>query len=441
MKTASLAAVILALVPVSCRKAEVVELATYPETSVGFSIADVEGNPSVITLNATYDGEGVLTADGEITRTYIFTMSSPSPEDVVFGLEAIHEGLPAEYVELEKTKLTIPAGYKSASVDVTFKPEDLSFASNDAEVYEVGVRVKDMEGFQVSFEGEPEAKVIVEKAPYISEATVVIDGSGANSITFKRSYVEGKIINEDIMSLDFKVVVNRPALTDLVLPVAVTGLPAGFEKSFTLSEPTIKIAAGEKESSNVITCTIPDDFLLVGEDPEVFPLEITLDTDAVASTGVANPLHVTVNKVLDLMAVVTADEFASLTKHVPSGWAVTGDGNGSPGAMFDGVNTGYNDYYYFYYFTVDFKESIPLNGFKVYCYYNSISYMPNHFTVEVSDDGETWMSLGEVEDGRSGGHPVHVMFLKNINARYLKFTSLESSRYSTDFVEFELYHK
>lgn len=45
------------------------------------------------------------------------------------------------------------------------------------------------------------------------------------------------------------------------------------------------------------------------------------------------------------------------------------------------------------------------------------------------------------ENGSSGGHPVHVQFLKTINARYLKFTSLETSKYSTDFVEFELYHK
>ena len=446
MKIASLAsAAVLALAPTSCRKAEVVELASYPQTHAGFAIADVEGNPSVITLNATYDGQGVLTANGDITRTYIFTMESPSPEDAVFELEAIHEGLPAEYVELSTDKLTIPAGYKSASVDVTFTPEDLSFAAIEAETYEVGVRVKSMKAYQVTFEGEPEAKVVVEKMPYMSEASIVIDPSGAGSINFKRSYVDGEIINDDAMTFNFKAVLNRPALVDMEVPVSISGLPSGFESCAKFSEPTLKFAAGEKTSSNVITCDVADDFLLNGvEDPEAFALTVVADfsnyeNGAMSESGA---LVANVTKALDLMTVATAADFASLEKYTSNNtWTATGDGSGTIGTMFDGVTTGYSDYYYFSYFIVDFKEVLPLNGFKVYCYYSSTSYMPNHFTVEVSDDGQAWKAIGEVTNGRSGGHPVHVLFLKTINARYLKFTSLETSRYSTDFVEFELYHK
>lgn len=446
MKILSLAAVaVMAVAVTSCRKEEEIDLEYLPDSKVGFAIDGVEGNPSVITLQATYDGEGVLTANGELTRTFIFTVDTPNPYDIVFELEAIHEGLPEDYVVLSTETLTIPAGYKSASVDVTFVPEDLSFAAIEAETYEIGVRVKELvDPFKTVFEGESEAKVIVEKVPYKAEASIILDPSGANSINFKRSYVDGEIINEDAMTFDFKAVLNRPALVDMEVPVLFSGLPSGFDKCVTFSEPTLKFAAGSKESSNVITCDIADDFLLNGvEEPEAFALVVVADFSNYETGGMSESgaLVANVTKALDLMTIATAADFASFEKYTNSGWTATGDGSGSIGTMFDGVNTGYNDYYYFYYFTVDFKEIIPLNGFKVYCYYSSISYMPNHFTVEVSDDGEAWKAIGEVTNGRSGGHPVHVLFLKTINARYLKFTSLETSRYSTDFVEFELYHK
>lgn len=446
MKILSLAAVtVMAVAVTSCRKEEEVDLAYYPDYTVNFAIDGVEGNPSVITLNATYDGEGVLTANGDLTRTYIFSLDSPSPKDVLFELETIVEGLPAEFVQMSTDTLAIPAGSKSAVVEVAFTAEDFSFADTAAEVYELGVRVKSMEGFHTIFSGEPEAKVVVEKAAYQAEASIILDPSGANSINFKRSYVDGEIVNEDAMTFDFKAVLNRPALVDMEVPVSISGLPSGFESCAKFSEPTLKFAAGEKTSSNVITCDVADDFLLNGvEDPEAFALTVVADfsnyeNGAMSESGA---LVANVTKALDLMTVATAADFASLEKYTSNNtWTATGDGSGTIGTMFDGVTTGYSDYYYFSYFIVDFKEVLPLNGFKVYCYYNSISYMPNHFTVEVSDDGQAWKAIGEVTDGRSGGHPAHVLFLKTINARYLKFTSLETSRYSTDFVEFELYHK
>ena len=446
MKILSLAAVtVMAVAVTSCRKEEEVDLAYYPDYTVNFAIDGVEGNPSVITLNATYDGEGVLTANGDLTRTYIFSLDSPSPKDVLFELETIVEGLPAEFVQMSTDTLAIPAGSKSAVVEVAFTAEDFSFADTAAEVYELGVRVKSMEGFHTIFSGEPEAKVVVEKAAYQSEASIILDPSGANSINFKRSYVDGEIVNEDAMTFDFKAVLNRPALVDMEVPVSISGLPSGFESCAKFSEPTLKFAAGEKTSSNVITCDVADDFLLNGvEDPEAFALTVVADfsnyeNGAMSESGA---LVANVTKALDLMTVATAADFASLEKYTSNNtWTATGDGSGTIGTMFDGVTTGYSDYYYFSYFIVDFKEVLPLNGFKVYCYYSSTSYMPNHFTVEVSDDGQAWKAIGEVTNGRSGGHPVYILFLKTINARYLKFTSLETSRYSTDFVEFELYHK
>ena len=446
MKILSLAAVtVMAVAVTSCRKEEEVDLAYYPDYTVNFAIDGVEGNPSVITLNATYDGEGVLTANGDLTRTYIFSLDSPSPKDVLFELETIVEGLPAEFVQMSTDTLAIPAGSKSAVVEVAFTAEDFSFADTAAEVYELGVRVKSMEGFHTIFSGEPEAKVVVEKAAYQAEASIILDPSGANSINFKRSYVDGEIVNEDAMTFDFKAVLNRPALVDMEVPVSVSGLPSGFDKCATFSEPTLKFAAGEKTSSNVITCNISDDFLLNGvEDPEAFALAVVADFSKY-ETGAMNEsgaLAVNVTKALDLMTIATAADFASLVKYTNNGWTGTGDGSGSIASMFDGNTSSYaSDYYYFYYFTLDFKEVIPLNGFKIWCYYASTTYMPNHFTVEVSEDGNNWMMIGEITNGRSGGHPVHVQFLKTINARYLKFTSLETSKYSTDFVEFELYHK
>ena len=442
MKIASLAsAAVLALAPTSCRKAEVVELASYPQTHAGFAIADVEGNPSVITLNATYDGQGVLTADGDITRTYIFTMESPSPEDAVFELEAIHEGLPAEYVELSTEKLTIPAGYKSASVDVTFTPEDLSFAAIEAETYEVGVRVKSMKAYQVTFEGEPEAKVVVEKMPYMSEASIVIDPSGAGSINFKRSYVDGEIINDDAMTFNFKAVLNRPALVDMEVPVSISGLPSGFDKCATFSEPTLKFAAGEKTSSNVITCDISDDFLLNGvEEPEAFALTVVADFSKY-ETGAMNEsgaLAVNVTKTLDLLVMVPASEFASLTKYAKSGWTATGDGYGTPGNLIDGTTSGYGYYYYFSWFQIDMKVVQPVSGIMVYPYYNSASYLPTEFSIEISEDGEKWLPMGEISNGTSAGSPAYTKFLKTVNARYIKYNNLGSTyKY---IMEVDVYH-
>lgn len=448
MKIFNLAlAAVAALAVIACDECNKPELAGYPDTEIGFAIADVEGNPSSITLNATYDAQGVLSASGNLTRTYILSLESPSPEDTVFEVEPLIVGIPEEFVTIDKTELVIPAGSKSETVTVEFTGDDFSFAAVEAETYELGVRIKDIKGYKPHFKGEPEGKVIVEKVPYQSDVTMVIDGTNATSITFKRSYVDGKIINEDKMTLDFKAVLSRPALTSLEIPFELSGVPAGFESSVKFSSSSLKVAAGEKESS-VVTLDIADDFVLVGGDnPESYPLllqAVVNDDNPFVAFSADCSLAITVNKVLDLMSMSNASEFASLTRiepNKPSTWTGSGDGMGSFGSMFDGVTTGYSDYYYFYSFEVDMKEVKAINGVKIYCYYSSISYMPNHFTIDVSEDGNSWMSLGEVEDGRSAGHPVHVMFLKQVKARYLKFTSLETSKYSTDFIEFELYGK
>lgn len=443
MKAFSLAlAAVAVLTATSCREEEQVDLAGYGDTKIGFSIEGVEGDVATISLDATYNGEGVLTASGDLTRTYIFTLNTPSPEDVIFDVEPIIVGIPAQYVEIDQTHLVIPAGAKSGSVTVSFTAEDFSFASIEAETYEIGVRVTNYEGYNIQFDGEPEAKVVVEKVPYTSEVSLVIDGTNAQSITFKRSYLDGKIINDDKMTLNFKAVLTRPALTALEIPFSLTGLPAGAEKSASFTGSVLKVAAGEKVS-DVLTLNISDDFLLDGkEEPVSYPLQLqAVESANYPSVVLAENggLNISVNKVLDLMTMVPASDFANLTRitpNQPSTWTGTGNGYGSFGTMFDGVTTGYSDYYYFTYFQVDMKEVKTLNGFKVYCYYSYVSYMPRHFTVDVSEDGNTWMSLGEVEDGQSQGHPCHVLFLKTVKARYLKFTSIQGN---PDFVEFELY--
>ena len=442
MKTAGLAATaVLVWGPVSCRKPEAVELASYPEVRAGLSISGAEGKPSVIPLHADYDGDGVLKADGDLSRTYVLSLSSPSPEDVTVWLEAIHTGLPAEYVGLEKNTLTIPAGQKSAAVDVVFKPEDLSFAPEAAEVYEIGVRVIGMTGFQTAFEGEAEAKVVVEKAAYLSEATVVTGESETGTVRFRRRYLDGAVINEDPMTFDLKVKLDRPATEDLALPVRISGLPAGQEGAAVFSEAAFKVAAGGKESENVITCNISDEFLLGDGNAALFELHVEIGTGDRPSVAAGSPLTVEIRKTTDLVMVAGPDEFAALSKYDPSGWTGSGDGSGDIESLFDGVKTGYNDYYYFFQLQIDMQEVLPVDGFIAYAYAGSIRYLPDRLRIEISEDGENWTSLGVVEDGRSGGNPQHIRFLKTVHARYIKYISLEENRTATDFVEFEVYHE
>lgn len=94
-----------------CGEDETPSLATYPDNN--FSLVAEDGEGSEITVNATYNNEGILEFDKPVIFTFRF---NASPEDAIVTFEPIGED-----VELSDTKLIIPAGYTDASVTLGIK--------------------------------------------------------------------------------------------------------------------------------------------------------------------------------------------------------------------------------------------------------------------------------------------------------------------------------
>ena len=117
-----------------CQDDEVVDLVNQP----AITINDAEG-ASKATLTAVYKSDGTLELNGPVTRTYTFHFAA-SPEDATVTFDVINTNIPKENVEISDTKVVLPAGSTDASVTVTLKDEDFSFAASnyDAATYELG---------------------------------------------------------------------------------------------------------------------------------------------------------------------------------------------------------------------------------------------------------------------------------------------------------------
>ncbi len=168
----------------ACREDEQLDLAGYPGTGIGMGMVGEEEPVQAKMLRASYDSEGRLSVDGELTRSYTFTLAEASPEDLVLALEPVAVNVPAEKVELSAQEVRIPAGYRtSEAVEVKWLDEDFSFAAPDSEArtYEIGVRVAAMSGHKPAFSGEQEGKVVVEKEAYLS--TFRLEPAGPVSFT------------------------------------------------------------------------------------------------------------------------------------------------------------------------------------------------------------------------------------------------------------------
>ena len=94
-------------------------------------------------------------------------------------LDIINTNIPKENVEISATKVVLPAGSTDASVTVTLKDEDFSFAASnyDATTYELGVKAS-VEGYKIGTE-PIESKVVIEKEAYTASCSVVCE-SGNN---------------------------------------------------------------------------------------------------------------------------------------------------------------------------------------------------------------------------------------------------------------------
>ena len=102
-----------------CREDEDLNLLTYPDNNFTLAADDEDG--SEITVNATYNNDGILEFDKPVTFTFRF---NASPEETIVTFEPMGEN-----VELSDTKLIIPAGYTDVSVTLGIKNME-AFQSN-----------------------------------------------------------------------------------------------------------------------------------------------------------------------------------------------------------------------------------------------------------------------------------------------------------------------
>ena len=97
--------------------------------------------------------------------------------------------------------------------------------------YELGVRVVEARGSQVPVV-DGEAKMVIEKAAYVAVASLV--GVEGNAVTFKRNFIDGAIVNEDPITYDVKVVVDRPVLEDTKFVVNRRAFPKDLSTTSAL---------------------------------------------------------------------------------------------------------------------------------------------------------------------------------------------------------------
>lgn len=420
-----------------CREEEELNLPGYPEVPVGVAIADAD-NATSVTVKGSYEaGTGALVLDGTLNHTYTVALATPSPKDATLRVEAFSTNIPEDRIAVSETELFIPAGGISATVTVSLTGDDLTFMAEEyeAQTYELGLRLVDLEGSKLEI-GQTEAKVVVEKEAYVASASVVgVDGN--TSATFKRGYIDGEFASEDPILYEYKVVLDKPALRDLTFTGSSSGVPEenlGDEK-FTPQSVTVR--AGEMESEP-IAWTITDDFLGANTDPASYSILLTAtpsgeDASVVMSEQTACTL--TVTKVFDRMTFVEGID-ASWTEYDTTGWTVDPASVGN--ILFDGSTDTY--IYSEKTFVIDMQSEKSICGFKMAAVYNYNSYLPSSFRISVSNDGVDWLSWGEMSRYEAPtSDALYIALVKPGSARYIKFEALNTMWYY--FAEFDIFGK
>lgn len=415
---------------VGCGDEEELNLPGYPETPVGIVIADAE-NASTVTVKATYRADGSLELDGELTRTYVFSLSTPSPEDATFHVEKIATNIPEDRVSISATELKVPAGAVSAEVTVGLADDNVDFMEGvyEAMTYEIGVRLTAVEGSRVTMP-QSEAKVIVEKEAYVVNAKVIgIDGG--TSATFKRSCLDGQIVNEDPIAYEFKVTLDKPALRDLTFTAVSTGIPENYKGCETFSG-NLTIATGEMES-NLVTWTLTDDFLEGNDNPATYEITLSVsvegDVTDVVMAEEQSTCAITVTKVFDRLEFLSALD-PSWTKFDTTEW--TTDPSSANVVMDNAIYSYYNSS-----FVIDMQDTKSVVGFRITGYSGWNFYLPNVYSISTSEEGQIWASQGELnkEDALSDKHVLKLV--QTVDARYIKFDIV--GNYNSYVAEFEVY--
>ena len=405
-----------------CQDDEVVDLVKYPVNQPVITIDDAEG-ASKATLTAVYKSDGTLKLDGPVTRTYTFHFAA-SPED---AFDIINTNIPKENVEISDTKVVLPAGSTDASVTVTLKDEDFSFAASnyDAATYELGVKAN-VEGYEIGTE-PIESKVVIEKEAYTVSCSVA--GDSGNNVTFERGFSQGAIVNSDPISCTFKMKLDKPARKDVKVKLATTGLDEQFMKNITVTPAEITISVGELESAEA-TWTITDDFLLTTTGEESHTLVVTASVESedpvVKINSKENFLTFNVDKVLRNFKYLSAigSVWTELSK---VGWSaeIPSGVYGRASYLIDGNGGSYGSDVYSsnpFWFVIDMKAAQTFSSKKV--------------GISTSLDNEAWTPQGVLETPRVGNH--YFQFFSSITARYVKVELLAG--FSIDVTEVYIYN-
>ena len=421
-----------------CQDDEVVDLVKYPVNQPAITINDADG-ASKATLTAVYKSDGTLELNGPVTRTYTFHFAA-SPEDATVTFDVINTNIPKENVEISDTKVVLPAGSTDASVTVTLKDEDFSFAASnyDAATYELGVKAS-VEGYKIGTESI-ESKIVIEKEAYIASCSVV--GENGNTVSFERAFSQGAIVNTDPISYAFKMKLDKPARKDVKVKLATTGLDEKFMNKITVTPAEITIPAGELESAE-ITWSITDDFLLTTTEAEFHTLVVAASVESedpvVKVNSKENILTFNVDKVVRNFKYLSAigSNWVELSK---DGWGaeIPSGVSGSASYLIDGNGGSYGSDVYSsnpFWFVIDMKSPQTFLALGMDYYY---TYAAKKVRISTSLDNETWTSQGVLEAPRAGNH--YFEFFSSITARYVKVELLAGFSSYIDVTEVYIYN-
>ena len=414
------------------------DLVKYPVNQPAITINDAEG-ASKATLTAVYKSDGTLELNGPVTRTYTFHFAA-SPEDATVTFDVINTNIPKENVEISDTKVVLPAGSTDASVTVTLKDEDFSFAASnyDAATYELGVKAS-VEGYKIGTESI-ESKIVIEKEAYIASCSVV--GENGNTVSFERAFSQGAIVNTDPISYAFKMKLDKPARKDVKVKLATTGLDEKFLNKITVTPAEITIPAGELESAE-ITWSITDDFLLTTTEAEFHTLVVAASVESedpvVKVNSKENILTFNVDKVVRNFKYLSAigSNWVELSK---DGWGaeIPSGVSGSASYLIDGNGGSYGSDVYSsnpFWFVIDMKSPQTFLALGMDYYY---TYAAKKVRISTSLDNETWTSQGVLEAPRAGNH--YFEFFSSITARYVKVELLAGFSSYIDVTEVYIYN-
>ena len=414
------------------------DLVKYPVNQPAITINDAEG-ASKATLTAVYKSDGTLELNGPVTRTYTFHFAA-SPEDATVTFDVINTNIPKENVEISDTKVVLPAGSTDASVTVTLKDEDFSFAASnyDAATYELGVKAS-VEGYKIGTESI-ESKIVIEKEAYIASCSVV--GENGNTVSFERAFSQGAIVNTDPISYAFKMKLDKPARKDVKVKLATTGLDEKFMNKITVTPAEITIPAGELESAES-TWSITDDFLLTTTEAEFHTLVVAASVESedpvVKVNSKENILTFNVDKVVRNFKYLSAigSNWVELSK---DGWGaeIPSGVSGSASYLIDGNGGSYGSDVYSsnpFWFVIDMKSPQTFLALGMDYYY---TYAAKKVRISTSLDNETWTSQGVLEAPRAGNH--YFEFFSSITARYVKVELLAGFSSYIDVTEVYIYN-